>query len=127
MVAVTVEDMESVDPEYYKNLRAILEHPLVDLGLEDLTFSAESQQFGMETVVDLIPNGKNVKVTDENKNEYVTLICRHRMTSGIRNQIDNFLQVTNAFLVRSDVLSCAWMCVCVFFYGFCFFFSSAAC
>ena len=92
-VPVTVEDMGSMDPEYYKNLRAILQHPLADLGLDDLTFSAESQKFGLTETTNLIPDGDKVPVTDENKNEYVTLICRHRMTSGIRNQIHNFLQV----------------------------------
>jgi E3 ubiquitin-protein ligase HUWE1 len=43
-------------------------------------------------VVDLIPNGRNLAVTDENKFDYVRLVAHHRMTSGIRAQIDSFLQ-----------------------------------
>jgi len=43
-------------------------------------------------VVDLIPNGRNILVTDDNKADYIRLIAHHRMTSAIRAQIDSFLQ-----------------------------------
>lgn len=43
-------------------------------------------------MVDLIPNGRNIAVTDENKHDYIRLIAHHRMTSAIRAQIDSFLQ-----------------------------------
>ena len=42
--------------------------------------------------MDLIPNGRNILVTDENKADYIRLIAHHRMTSAIRAQIDSFLQ-----------------------------------
>ena len=42
-------------------------------------------------VVDLIQNGRNIAVTDDNKTDYIRLIAHHRMTSGIRSQIDSFL------------------------------------
>ena len=87
---VAVEDMEAADPEFYKNLKQILSHSLDDLGL-DLTFSAESREFGREETRDLVPDGRHLAVTDENKAEYVALMCRHRMTSGIHAQIEAFL------------------------------------
>jgi E3 ubiquitin-protein ligase HUWE1 len=40
----------------------------------------------------LIPNGRNIVVTDETKGEYIKLIAHHRMTSAIRAQIDSFLE-----------------------------------
>ncbi|CAE7632247.1 unnamed protein product [Symbiodinium microadriaticum] len=43
-------------------------------------------------VVDLIPNGRNVSVTDSNKMDYIRLISHHSTTSAIRSQIDCFLQ-----------------------------------
>jgi E3 ubiquitin-protein ligase HUWE1 len=43
-------------------------------------------------VVDLIPNGRNIMVTDDNKSDYIRLVAHHRMTSAIRSQIDSFLQ-----------------------------------
>ena len=38
-------------------------------------------------VVDLIPGGRHVPVTDENKAEYVRLVAHHRMTAAIRSQV----------------------------------------
>jgi len=57
----------------------------------DLTFSAEIQRFGRTEVQDLVPGGRAIAVTDENKYDYVRLIAHHRMTAGIRGQIDAFL------------------------------------
>lgn len=42
--------------------------------------------------MDLIPNGRNKMVTDENKLEYVQRITHHRMTHSIRAQIESFLE-----------------------------------
>ncbi|TDH72075.1 hypothetical protein CCR75_003872 [Bremia lactucae] len=88
---ITYHDMEAIDPEYYRNLHSILDNSIVDLGL-DLTFSAEQSNFGKVEIVDLIPNGQNVPVTDDNKMEYVKLVTHHRMATGIRQQIDAFLK-----------------------------------
>lgn len=44
-VTVTHQDMEAIDPDYYKNLLQITTLPLEDLGL-DLTFSADTEMFG---------------------------------------------------------------------------------
>ncbi|CAM9961184.1 unnamed protein product [Ectocarpus fasciculatus] len=90
-VTVTHQDMQAIDPDYYKNLLQITSLPLEDLGL-DLTFSADTEMFGRHEVVDLIPNGRNVMVTDENKLEYVQRITHHRMTNSIRGQIEAFLE-----------------------------------
>jgi E3 ubiquitin-protein ligase NEDD4 len=67
--------------------------PLEALGL-DLTFSAESREFGLDETTDLIPGGRGVAVTDDTKDQYVALMCRHRMASGIQHQIRAFLKVT---------------------------------
>jgi E3 ubiquitin-protein ligase HUWE1 len=53
--------------------------------------SAENIVFGKCEIVDLIPNGRNIEVTDSNKLEYVQLVAHHRMTSAIRSQIESFL------------------------------------
>ena len=34
-----------------------------------------------------MPGGSKIAVTDENKHEYVRLISRHRMTTGIKSQV----------------------------------------
>jgi len=86
----THHDMEAIDPDYYKNLKTILEYNLGDLCL-DLTFSVEDHSFGRNQVVDLIPNGRNVPVTEENKAKYVSLVCQNRMTTAISSQIKSYL------------------------------------
>ena len=87
---VEYSDIEAVEPDYYKSLKQILDMPLEHLGL-DLDFSAEAISFGKHEVLDLIPDGRNVEVTDENKSEYVRLVAHHRMTSSIKAQLDAFL------------------------------------
>jgi hypothetical protein len=43
-----VQDIEAVDPEYYKNLKWMLENDITDV--LDLTFTAESDFFGKTEV-----------------------------------------------------------------------------
>lgn len=94
----TYHDMEAIDPDYYRNLQTILEFNLADIGLE-LTFSIEDHSFGRSQTIDLIPNGRTVHVTEDNKNEYVRLVCQHRMTTAIQSQIkaylDGFYELVN--------------------------------
>lgn len=86
----THHDMEAIDPDYYRNLKTILEYKLEDIGL-DLTFSIEDHSFGRNQVIDLKENGRNIAVTEESKAEYVSLVCQHRMTKAISNQIQSYL------------------------------------
>jgi len=99
----THHDMEAIDPDYYKNLKTILEYNLGDLCL-DLTFSVEDHSFGRNQVVDLIPNGRNVPVTEENKAKYVSLVCQNRMTTAISSQIkaylDGFYELVSKDLIQ---------------------------
>merc|ERR1719319_19059 len=84
--AVKHQDMESEDYEYFKGLDFLLENKVEDLGSE-LTFSTEIQEFGVTETRELIPNGKNIPVTDENKDEYIRLVCQMKMTGAIRKQL----------------------------------------
>jgi len=96
-------DMQAIDPDYYKNLQMILEHNLAHLSL-DLTFSTEDYTFGRKTTRDLIPNGRNIPVTEETKAKYVDLVCQHRITTAIEKQIKAFLEGFHE-LVERDLIS----------------------
>ena len=87
---LTYKDIEGVDPDFFKNLTWMLDHSID--GVLDLTFSEENDFFGQKSVIELCPNGANIKVTDENKRDYVDAIARHRMTSAIQPQIHAFLE-----------------------------------
>ena len=43
-------------------------------------------------VRDLIPNGRNITVTQENKHDYVQKICYAKMAKDIQEQIEAFLE-----------------------------------
>ncbi|AOA69338.1 E3 ubiquitin-protein ligase [Komagataella phaffii] len=86
---VTLKDMETLDLDYYKSLVWILENDITDI--IDETFSVESDDYGVHTIVDLKPNGRNILVTEENKQEYVRLITEYRLQTSVKEQMNNFL------------------------------------
>jgi E3 ubiquitin-protein ligase HUWE1 len=96
-------DMQAIDPDYFKNLRMILEYNLADLGL-DLTFSYENHCFGRSQTIDLIPNGRSIPVTEESKEKYVRMVCQQRMTNSIQSQISAFLEGLYE-LVKPELIS----------------------
>ena len=102
-VKPTHHDMQAIDPDYYKNLQMILEHNLEDIGL-DLTFSTEDHSFGRSRIIDLIPDGRNIPVTEETKDKYVDLVCQHRMTTAIEKQIKAYLEGFHE-MVDHDLIS----------------------
>lgn len=53
-------DVESIDPEYYRNLGWMLNNDITDI-LEE-TFSIVREQFGEMLTIDLKPNGRNLEV-----------------------------------------------------------------
>ncbi|EME29644.1 ubiquitin-protein ligase E3, partial [Galdieria sulphuraria] len=94
-------DLEALDPDYYKSLQWILENDIT--GLLDLTMSAEIDEFGTTKVVDLIPNGRYIPVTEENKVEYVKLVTDLRMTRSIQHQINSFLEGFHELIAQEDI------------------------
>mmetsp|Transcript_6950 Transcript_6950/g.10949 ORF Transcript_6950/g.10949 Transcript_6950/m.10949 type:complete len:910 (-) Transcript_6950:407-3136(-) len=97
-VSVTYHDMEAIDPEYYKSLKWILENDITNV--IDHTFSAETDQYGKTEVVDLVPNGRTIPVTEQNKHEYVRLVCEMKMTTAIKKQITAFLEGFHELIPR---------------------------
>jgi len=89
--AVKHQDMESEDYEFYKNLSYLIDTKVEDMGY-DMYFSTEIQEFGVTEVRDLIPDGRNVTVTDVNKADYIRLVCQEKMTGAIRKQLAAFLE-----------------------------------
>jgi len=88
--SVSVKDMESLDPEYYKSVVWMLENDITDIITE--TFSVDNDKFGVVETVDLIENGRNIPVTQENKHEYVRLMVEFKLTGSVQEQLDNFLK-----------------------------------
>lgn len=87
---VSLKDMESLDLDYYKSLIWMLENDITDIIVE--TFSVETDDYGEHKIIDLIPNGRDISVTEENKQEYVRLIVEYRLITSVKEQMDNFLE-----------------------------------
>ncbi|TAQ88206.1 hypothetical protein B7494_g3474 [Chlorociboria aeruginascens] len=88
--AVSVKDMESLDPDYYKSLVWMLENDITDIITE--TFSVDNDKFGVVETIDFKPNGRNIVVTEENKHEYVRLMVEWKLTGSVKEQLDEFLK-----------------------------------
>ncbi|XP_042202600.1 LOW QUALITY PROTEIN: E3 ubiquitin-protein ligase HUWE1-like, partial [Callorhinchus milii] len=89
--SVRYTDMESEDYHFYQGLVYLLENGVVTLGSE-LTFSTEVQEFGVCEVRELKANGTHIIVNEDNKKEYVHLVCQMKMTGAIRKQLAAFLE-----------------------------------
>ncbi|CAA2959517.1 E3 ubiquitin- ligase UPL1 isoform X1 [Olea europaea subsp. europaea] len=104
-IKVTYHDIEAVDPDYYKNLKWMLENDVSDI--PDLTFSMDADEekhilYEKTEVTDyeLKPGGRNIRVTEETKHEYVDLVADHILTNAIRPQINSFLEGFNELVPR---------------------------
>jgi E3 ubiquitin-protein ligase HUWE1 len=87
---VNLKDMETLDLEYYNSLQWMLNNDITDVITE--TFSVDVEAFGEVQTVDLIENGRNVPVTEENKHDYVRLVTEHRLTGSVHEQLEHFLK-----------------------------------
>jgi len=85
---VNLADMEGVDADFHRSLQWMLDNDITDV-LEQ-TFSTDDERFGVTTVEDLIPNGRNIDVTNENKKEYVDLMVKWRIEKRIAEQFHAF-------------------------------------
>jgi E3 ubiquitin-protein ligase NEDD4 len=87
--AVALADMEGVDADFHRSLQWMLDNDISG-GILEQTFSTEDERFGVLTVEDLIPNGRNIEVTNENKKEYVDLMVKWRIEKRIAEQFQAF-------------------------------------
>ena len=86
---VSLADMEGVDADFHRSLQWMLDNDISG-GILEQTFSTEDERFGVLTVEDLIPNGRNIEVTNENKKEYVELMVKWRIEKRIAEQFQAF-------------------------------------
>lgn len=85
-VEVTLEDMESIDADVYRSLQWMLDNEGVDT-LEQV-FAVDQERFGQIEQIDLIPDGRNIAVTDVNKRAYVEALVKWRAVTRIQAQME---------------------------------------
>uniref|UniRef100_A0AAQ5YH92 HECT-type E3 ubiquitin transferase n=1 Tax=Amphiprion ocellaris TaxID=80972 RepID=A0AAQ5YH92_AMPOC len=89
---ITLDDMESVDPDLHNSLVWILDNDIT--GVLDHTFCVEHNAYGEIIPHELKPNGKSISVTEDTKKEYVRLYVNWRFLHGIEAQ---FLALQKGF------------------------------
>ncbi|XP_058624942.1 E3 ubiquitin-protein ligase SMURF2 isoform X2 [Onychostoma macrolepis] len=89
---ITLDDMESVDPDLHNSLVWILDNDIT--GVLDHTFCVEHNAYGEIIQHELKPNGKSISVTQDTKKEYVKLYVNWRFLRGIEAQ---FLALQKGF------------------------------
>ncbi|DAZ99408.1 TPA: hypothetical protein N0F65_005310 [Lagenidium giganteum] len=86
-----LEDLEDHDPVLYRNLQWLLKnHVSSDLAL---TFAvADASDSDGHALVDLVPHGRDVAVTDDNKQEYVQRVFEYTVLEQVTGELEALLQ-----------------------------------
>ncbi|KAF4074774.1 hypothetical protein AMELA_G00242980 [Ameiurus melas] len=87
----SIDELPSLDSEFYKNLTSIKRYDgdVSDLGL---TLSYDEDVMGQLVCHELIPGGKTISVTNENKISYIHLMAHFRMHTQIKEQTGAFIR-----------------------------------
>uniref|UniRef100_A0A8B9RJB6 E3 ubiquitin-protein ligase n=1 Tax=Astyanax mexicanus TaxID=7994 RepID=A0A8B9RJB6_ASTMX len=94
---LALKDLESIDPEFYNSLIWIKENNLQECELE-MYFSVDKEILGEVTTHELKPDGGNILVTEENKEEYIRLVAEWRLSRGVEEQTQAFFEGFNEVL-----------------------------
>ncbi|XP_072380057.1 ubiquitin-protein ligase E3B [Diabrotica undecimpunctata] len=86
-----VDELPSLDPELYRSLNYV-KHYKGDVSELDLTFSVDEDSMGKIVTHELVPGGKAVQVTNENKINYIHLMAHFRMHLQIKDQTAAFIK-----------------------------------
>uniref|UniRef100_A0AAY4EV70 E3 ubiquitin-protein ligase n=1 Tax=Denticeps clupeoides TaxID=299321 RepID=A0AAY4EV70_9TELE len=94
---LALKDLESIDPEFYNSLIWIKDNNIEECGLE-MYFSVDKEILGEVTTHELKPDGGNILVTEENKEEYIRLVAEWRLSRGVEEQTQAFFEGFNEVL-----------------------------
>lgn len=86
-----LNDLPSLDPELYRHL-IFLKHYEGDISELELYFVIVNNEYGEQTEEELLPDGKNLRVTNENVITFIHLVANHRLNFQIRQQSSHFLR-----------------------------------
>ncbi|KAL5541465.1 hypothetical protein UlMin_009175 [Ulmus minor] len=86
-----LNDLPSLDPELYRHL-IFLKHYKGDLSDLELYFVIVNNEYGEQMEEELLPEGKNKRVSNENVITFIHLVANHRLNYQIRQQSSHFLR-----------------------------------
>lgn len=83
--AYSLEDLKMMDSQFYNSLKWIRENPISsDM---NLTFNTTTDVGGEIIETELLPGGKAIMVSDQNKEQFVSLMVRFRIERNIGDQM----------------------------------------
>ncbi|CAM0957626.1 unnamed protein product [Alopecurus aequalis] len=86
-----VNDLPSLDPELYRHL-LFLKHYQGDVSDLELYFVIVNNEYGEQSEEELLPGGREMRVTNQNIIMFIHLVANHRLNSQIRGQSRHFLR-----------------------------------
>ncbi|KAH0927084.1 hypothetical protein HID58_019340 [Brassica napus] len=86
-----LNDLPSLDPELYKHL-IFLKRYKGNIAELELYFVILNNEYGERTEEELLPGGKDMRVTNENVITFIHLVSNHRLNFQIRQQSSHFLR-----------------------------------
>jgi HECT-domain (ubiquitin-transferase) len=88
----TLDDLASLDRQIYKNVllaKQMNAGTIEDLGL---TMSVDESVLGVRETMDLVPNGRHIAVTEDNKLDYVYELAHLKLNRQINEQAVAFME-----------------------------------
>ena len=83
--------MEDFSPSIAQSLKFILDYKGDDLqDILNCTFSVDVDSYGKRSVVELVPNGASISVTQKNKEEYVQKYLEWMFEKSVGPLFDSF-------------------------------------
>ncbi|XP_073008655.1 E3 ubiquitin-protein ligase UPL6 isoform X1 [Typha latifolia] len=86
-----LNDLPSLDPELYRHL-LFLKRYQGDISELELYFVIINNEYGEQTEEELVPGGKDIRVTNDNVIPFIHLVANHRLNYQIRHQSLHFLR-----------------------------------
>lgn len=98
-----IDDLKAMDKDLYrgliqlKNYKGDVENDFA------LDFTVNEEDSGVQRIINLVPNGSEVPVTNTNRLRYLQLVCHFKLNSRISQQSQAFVRGL------SDILDLRWL------------------
>jgi E3 ubiquitin-protein ligase NEDD4 len=93
---ISLEDILYFDPEYHKNLQYVLDtEGGGEIVCADFTYEEELPDGGGYRTIELKPNGAEIDVTDENKQEWIRLLIQSKYVNTVKKQTTAIIKGIN--------------------------------
>lgn len=108
---ITASDVARIDPSFAQHRISALLEPggvaaMENLGIGELTFVGVPVGGTEEEEEELIPNGRNVVVTEDNKLAYATLLVEHYLVGRCRDELAVLVEGFHDVIPKKVLRSC---------------------